>query len=233
MKLKKSEKAAVITAATAGLGYGIIPTIIEKYKYMTSSDRSEKVIYLTFDDGPSEYTSELLDLLKEYDVKASFFMVGTFASEYPEIVKRVKEEGHLIGIHSLEHKSALLCSPAYTNRDFQDTMAIMKDLGVVPQYYRGPWGEVNLWSIMNTNMNGLTRVVWNVMAEDWRGDTTSEIIAEKLLDRTKNGDVVCLHDGRGKNEAPGRTIEALRKVLPVWLDEGYEFELISERKTDE
>jgi Predicted xylanase/chitin deacetylase len=231
--MKKSNKAVLLTAASAGLAYGIIPTLVEKTKYRTSSDRSEKIIYLTFDDGPSEYTNELLDLLNKYDVKASFFMVGLFVSEYPEVVKRVHDEGHLIGIHSLEHRSALLCSPAYTNRDFQETLTIMGNLGVEPKYYRGPWGEVNLWSIMNTNIHGLERVEWNVMAEDWRGDTTADIIAEKLIDRTKNGDVVCLHDGRGKNEAPARTIAALRKVLPQWIDEGFKFRLISERTMNE
>jgi peptidoglycan/xylan/chitin deacetylase (PgdA/CDA1 family) len=225
------KKAAVITAAvSAGLAYGVIPSAAGKIKYMTKHDRTEKVIYLTFDDGPSEYTMELLDLLKEYDIKASFFMVASFAAEYPEVVKRVQEEGHLIGLHSLEHRNAMISSPSYTNRDFLESMSIFKNLGIEPAYYRPPWGEVNLWSLMNIKINSLTKVIWNVMAEDWRGNTTAEIIEEKLISRTREGDVVCLHDGRGKNDAPARTIEALRSVLPIWKKRGYEFRLISERK---
>ncbi|WP_303857396.1 polysaccharide deacetylase family protein [Aminicella lysinilytica] len=228
MQLSKKQKAILAVAGTAGLAYGVIPTVIGKTRYMTRHDRSEKTIYLTFDDGPSQYTSDLLDLLAEHDVKATFFMVGTFAAEYPETVRRVMAEGHQIGVHSLEHRSALISSPAYTNRDFHDTVAILRNLGADPKYYRPPWGEVNLWSLMNMDVNGLKKVIWNVMAEDWRGNTTADIIAEKLLNRTKNGDVVCLHDGRGKNNAPLRTIEALKQVIPIWKDEGYEFKLIDD-----
>lgn len=229
MQLNKVEK-GILIAASAGLAYGVIPSFIGKVKYMGRHDRSRKIIYLTFDDGPSEYTQELLDVLKENDVRATFFMVASFAREYPLVVKRVRDEGHLIGIHSLEHKNAMISTPAYTNRDFQETMGIFRDLDIEPVYYRPPWGEVNLWTLMNIDIHGLKKVIWNVMAEDWRGDTTSEIIASKLLKRTKNGDVVCLHDGRGKNQAPSRTIEALRKVLPQWKNEGFEFRIISDRK---
>lgn len=230
MQLNKMNAALVAAVCAACLAYGPVPSAVGKLKYMTRHDRSKRVIYLTFDDGPSEFTMELLDLLKEYDIKASFFMVASFAAEYPEVVKRVQEEGHLIGLHSLEHRNAMICSPAYTNRDFLESMNIFKEMGIVPKYYRPPWGEVNLWSLMNLSVHGLKKVIWNVMAEDWRGNTTSEIIEEKLLSRTRNGDVVCLHDGRGKDNAPARTIEALRNVLPIWKKRGYEFKLISERK---
>lgn len=66
-------------------------------------------------------------------------------------------------------------------------------------------------------------VYWNVMAQDWKRNISSDEIAMRLLKRTSDGSIVCLHDGRGKNHAPGRTIEALEKVLPRWIEEGYCF----------
>lgn len=74
-------------------------------------------------------------------------------------------------------------------------------------------------------------MLWDVMAEDWRGDTTASEIAHKLLTRTFDDAIICLHDGRGKNHAPARTIAALRRVLPQWLDAGYHFETVAHYDT--
>lgn len=78
---------------------------------------------------------------------------------------------------------------------------------------------------------GIRPMLWDVMAEDWRGDTTAAEIAYKLLTRTFDGAVICLHDGRGKNNAPSRTIAALRQVLPQWLEAGYCFQTVDHYDT--
>ena len=78
---------------------------------------------------------------------------------------------------------------------------------------------------------GIRPMLWDVMAEDWRGDTTAAEIAYKLLTRTFDGAVICLHDGRGKNNAPARTIAALRQVLPQWLKAGYCFQTVDHYDT--
>ena len=139
----------------------------------------------------------------------------------------MKEEGHLIGLHSLEHKSAMVQTPMYTNREFKKSMKIMADLHVDVRYYRPPWGHVNLFTLMNLKKYNLKKVIWHVMAEDWEADTSDEEIQYKLLKRTGKGDVICLHDGRGKSpDAPERTIAALEKTIPIWLEEGYQFKLL-------
>ena len=190
----------------------------------------KKVIYLTFDDGPGEHTLELLDLLEEYDVKASFFVVTEFVEKYPEAVIRMKDDGHLVGLHSWRHRSALLASRDFTKESFSRSMKTLKKLGISPKLYRAPWGEINRETIRQTDRLGMERVYWTVMAEDWRGGQPAKVTAGKLLARTGPEDVICIHDGRGSNDAPARTIEALKMVLPVWKSEGYEFRTLDHRE---
>ena len=214
------------------LAYSIIPTYIYKFnhKLFKQDHTKDKSFYLTFDDGPSvEYTSSLLDLLKENDVRATFFVVASFAKSNPSIIKRMKDEGHIIGLHSFEHRNALYQSRNYTKYDFKRSMEIMNELGVEVKYFRPPLGHFNINTVFEIKKYNLKTVLWDVMAEDWEGNTTSKVIAKKLLERSKSGDIICLHDGRGKNEAPSRTIEALGIVLPIWKEKGYEFLTVGDR----
>jgi len=183
-----------------------------------------KRLFITFDDGPSAaYTPELLALLSENGVHATFFMVAEFAREHPEIVAQVMKDGHLIGLHSLSHRCALAMGPRETKEDLNRSFAIMHQMGVEVKWYRAPWGLINLTVKRELKKRNVQTVFWDVMTEDWRGDTTAEIIADKLRRRTRDGSVVCLHDGRGENNAPARTVEALREVLPEWRAEGCRF----------
>lgn len=235
MQLSKREKAVIGLLAAAAAGYSYIPSVCGKVKYRSMAAEKDKTLYLTFDDGPSAaYTGKLLDLLAEYDVKATFFVVADSAKRHPELIGRMKEEGHLIGLHSLEHKSAMLQTPFYTDGEFRESLKIMKDLDIDVKYYRPPWGHVNLFTLINLKKYNLKKVLWHVMAEDWEENTTEEEIQYKLLKRAGKGDVICLHDGRGKAEdAPERMIAALEKTIPVWLEEGYQFKLIDEKEEHE
>ena len=141
----------------------------------------------------------------------------------------MKDEGHIIGLHSFEHRNALYQSRNYTKYDFKKSMEIMNELGVEVKYFRPPWGHFNINTVFEIKKYNLKTVLWDVMAEDWEGKTTSKVIAKKLIDRSKSGDIICLHDGRGKNEAPSRTIEALGVVLPIWKGKGYEFLTVEDR----
>jgi len=225
MRTVLAASAAVYTA------YGPLPAAAARLKNWASPPRGggEKVLFLTFDDGPDPaYTPQLLDLLAGHHIRASFFVVGEFAAAYPDLVERAAGEGHLIGLHSCSHRCALLMGPGATRGDIARSAEILQVLGLSAGYYRAPWGLVNLSMQGELARRGMQAVFWDVMAEDWRGDTTPQIIAGKLLRRVRSGSVVCLHDGRGKNGAPARTIEALRSVLPVWEKEGYRFLRIDE-----
>lgn len=234
MQLSRKVKTGAALAVLGAAAYSYLPTVAGKLKYRTAPKEEEKKLYLTFDDGPSSsYTGELLELLKRYDVKASFFVVAESAARHPELIERMKAEGHLIGLHSLAHNSAMLQTPADTARDFEKSVNIMKALGVEPEYYRPPWGHVNLCTRKCLRDYKLKKELWHVMAQDWERDASEELIQYKLLKRTKRGSVICLHDGRGKDGAPGRMIGALQKTIPIWLEEGYRFHRIDERDRDE
>lgn len=180
--------------------YGLIPSHVNKKKFFNRDKENKKEIFLTFDDGPSGYTEELLDLLKEYEVKATFFCVANFSKEYPEIIKRMKEEGHLIALHSLKHKNAMLQGPFETKKDLKESLEIMKSLGVRVKLYRPPWGDSNLCLLRALKETGLKLVLWDVMAEDWEKNSSYQSIADKLLSRTRPGDIICLHDRKRKGK---------------------------------
>lgn len=211
----------------AALCYSIVPTYGGKLLHRLRRPEPDNTLYLTFDDGPDPvYTPQLLDLLAKYGIRASFFVVAQSAKQYPGLIARMKREGHLVGLHSLRHKNGMLQLPVSACRDFERAACIMQQLGAPAFYYRAPWGHWNIASLAELYSYGMKPVLWDIMAQDWRGDTTAEEIARKLRKRTCGGSIICLHDGRGKNDAPARTIAALRDVLPDWLDAGFRFDTV-------
>lgn len=200
------------------------PNPMQYFREFSSKSGRQPEIMLTFDDGPDPaYTGRLLDLLDSYGIKAAFFTVGSFASANPALIRRMKDGGHTVGLHSYSHRSAYLMSAAQTRRDLSMSAAAVMRLGINPRFYRPPWGHTTPALQQAASNLGIMPVFWSVMAQDWQADLDSDEIASRLLCRTVPGSIICLHDGRGKNCAPGRTIAALEKVLPIWLKEGYRF----------
>ena len=200
------------------------PNPMQYFGEFSSKSGRQPEIMLTFDDGPDPaYTGRLLDLLDSYGIKAAFFTVGSFTSANPELIRRMKDGGHTVGLHSYSHRSAYLMSAAQTRRDLSMSAAAVMRLGINPRFYRPPWGHTTPALQQAASNLGIMPVFWSVMAQDWQADLDSDEIASRLLCRTVPGSIICLHDGRGKNCAPGRTIAALEKVLPIWLKEGYRF----------
>lgn len=211
------------------LSYGFLWSLLVKFNFFKKRKVSnKKEIYLTFDDGPSEYTEYLLEVLRKYNVNATFFCVASFAKKYPEVLKKSISYGNQIELHSLRHKNALLQGIFETKKDFYESFEIMKSMNIDVNYYRPPWGDANLFTSILLKKNKKKIILWNVMAEDWEKNTSANIIQSKLLKRVRAGDIICLHDGRGKNEAPKKTIEALDTVIPIFLKEGYIFKLIKD-----
>lgn len=193
-----------------------------------------KFLALTFDDGPDiRYTPLLLDLLKHENIHATFFVVGRQASAHPELVHRMLSEGHTVGAHTMAHKNMLLCTPSYIRDDFRASIRLHRELtGDALHFFRPPWGISSPISNKYIKKYGITRVLWDVMAEDWEANTTSGIIASKLKDRVFDGAVVCLHDAGedtgGAKGAPLRTIDALIHTIPWLKAQGYQFLTMNE-----
>lgn len=190
---------------------------------------SNNKIALTFDDGPDRvYTLRLLDLLKKENIKATFFMVADKVPENMDIVKKVLKDGHAIGVHSKNHRSAWMSFPWDTWLDFRGAVGIFHSFGIDVKFFRPPWGTFNLFTLYFAVLNGLRTVFWNVEVRDWSGKTGIDDIEKNLIGRVKPGCIIDLHDSGGAEGAPGRTISALENAIPELKALGYEFVSLDE-----
>jgi len=212
--------------------YSLIPTMYYLFckKHPFAIDKNSKRVLLMFEDGPDpRYTISLLDILKKHKVQALFFVVAKKAADNPAIIHRMIEDGHLIGLHSFEHGDPWLKGPVYQERDFTTALAIMKGLGCKISFYQPPWGHLNLTSLWLAKKYHLKIILWTVMIGNWKKHCTSQKVLNRLIQRTKNGSVICLHDsGYGKASeagAPAQTLDAVAQFLPLILKRGYQFVL--------
>ncbi|WP_151737793.1 polysaccharide deacetylase family protein ['Paenibacillus yunnanensis' Narsing Rao et al. 2020] len=199
--------------------YAFIPGLISRlfgYRVFRKGVGT-KEFSLTFDDGPDPvYTPRLLDLLKRYNMKATFFVVGAHAERHPEIVKRMHDEGHLIGIHNYHHKTNWLMWPRTVKRQIQRTDDIIYSItGERSTYYRPPWGIVNLFDFSKRRQVQI--VLWSAMFGDWKEKLGAERLTAKLLAKLNPGEVMLLHDcGRTPGadpKAPEQMLLALERML--------------------
>ncbi len=198
----------------------------------------EKVAYLTFDDGPSYLTEEILEILDKEGIEATFFLIGTQITEDKEaLLRSMVAEGHLLGIHSYSHKSNEIYSSvdAYIEDAKKTADRICEVTGVRPTIYRFPWGSVNCYVsgicddvIEEMNEAGYEYYDWNVSAEDSVGKPTKESILKNIKkDFGKyNEPVILMHDS-AVNKA---TVEALPEIISMLKAEGYTFGTLEERK---
>jgi peptidoglycan-N-acetylglucosamine deacetylase len=185
-------------------------------------------IALTFDDGPSEGTPAILDILAQYHVSATFFQVGANVDRLPEVARAVAAAGHAIGNHSYAHPLFCLRSPAFIEADLRRAQqAIRTHTGTEPEWFRAPYG-VRWFGMGGAQRNlSLTGVMWSAIGRDWA--LNSAAVYQRLATRSANGAILCLHDGRElKVQADiSVTVEALRRLVPTLLEQGYEFETVN------
>ncbi len=191
---------------------------------MYRGDRSRPALALTFDDGPSEATPALLDILDRYKVPATFFMCGQNVRRCPEVAREVGDRGHQIGNHTDSHPCLALKSPDFIYREMalaQET--IQKTTGAVPYGFRAPYGARWFGVRKAQQRLGLTGVMWTVIGRDWRWP--AHRVADLVLGRASNGGIVCLHDGRTVQPAPDirSTLEAVEYSVPRLQERGFEF----------
>lgn len=209
--------------------YTVIPTIvIRMFAPGVHHPKECGCLALTFDDGPNPlFTPELLDILSAHHVKATFFVLGSQASRNPGLIRRMSEEGHLIGIHNYVHRSNALMTPWGVWRQIRHSaQAIAGITGDLPRYYRPPWGIINLGDLLLLRAR-LRLVLWSVMVGDWRARGDAHKLKRRLLSKIKGGAVIVLHDSGetwgADMEAPRYMLEALRDFLADSLQQGYTF----------
>ena len=176
-------------------------------------------IALTFDDGPGPYTERLLDGLKEREVKASFFLIGKSVKEYPEAVKRMEEEGHLIGNHTYNHVKLKGLSPEETRREIQKTdEAVYEITGKHVAYLRPPFGE---WEEDLELTYPVLPVMWTVDPLDWTTENVEEIV-DRVVTQAGENDMILLHD------CYDSSVEAALRIVDRLLAEGFDFVRVDE-----
>lgn len=193
---------------------------------------SERKIALTFDDGPNEpYTSQILDILKAYHVKATFFLIGKNVESYPEIVKRMVKEGHSIGNHTYTHPDLALKLKFQIEKQVKRTEeAIFKAAGIRPYLFRPPYGLDNPWVFKETEKMGYVIIKWSVSGHNGGKDPPFDKILERVLRGVENGSIILLHDGDRLIKGADRSqmVKALPLIIESLQQRGYQFVSIPE-----
>ncbi len=194
---------------------------------------NDKVIALTFDDGPlSPYTEEILDILKENDAHATFFTVGTYVELYPDLVKRAAQEGNQICTHTYDHAAgdgqstnlAFMTASEQVEEVEKGFEVIDSTLGTsVEHIMRAPGGNFSTDVIRNVHSYIVADIGWNIDTEDWKKPGSAAIVEQ--IESAWSGAIVLMHDGGGERD---ETVEALREALPVLKSQGYKFITIDE-----
>lgn len=225
-----AETAGLLLGAAGALAYGARGRSAQLFcPSVWRGPKSRRALALTFDDGPSESTLDLLSLLHTYGVRATFFQIGHHARRLPRAVRRCVEEGHELGNHSDRHHGLWLRSPQFIRDEIERAQeSIARIAGAAPRLFRAPYGV--RWFGMRRILRdlGLTHVAWTVLARDYSLDADG--IAARVAPRVRAGAILCFHDGCELRHHPdiSATLGALEKLLPRWLDEGYEFLTVSE-----
>ena len=200
----------------------------------TESSTSTKFVALTFDDGPyGTSTREILDILKEKSVHATFFLLGKNSQEFPDEPLREVTEGHEIGNHSFDHSMQL---PSMTAAQFsanldQAETAIATSTGIHPTLFRPPYGALSTTMRQVLKTKGYSIALWNVDPTDWNYvSSTSVQVVQRILSAVKPNSVILLHDGRDTqiNAPRDNTVNALPTLIDDLRAQGYEFLTISE-----
>jgi len=182
-----------------------------------------RCLALTFDDGPNaRHTQELLRILRQKEVKATFFVVGRQAEEHPDLLRRVAAEGHQVANHTYSHPS-LFCflSPRRLREEIErGQQAVLNACGTAPCHFRSPVGLRHPLLQVYLQRAGLEYISWRVRAFDTRLQTP-EAIARQITGNAAPGDIILLHDRPG--EASGRMLEALPGIIDELKNRGYEF----------
>ncbi len=186
------------------------------------------MVALTFDDGPSESTPRILEILARHRAPATFFQCGANVDRLPAVTREVHAAGHEIGNHSYSHPLFCFRGREFLGNDLARAQhAIAQQTGTPPAWFRAPYG-VRWFGMRGVQRRlGLRGVMWTAIGYDWK--LGADAIVTRLVRRVSNGAILCLHDGRELRSNPDvtATVEAVRRLVPLLLDRGYGLETVS------
>ncbi|MGE5397461.1 MAG: polysaccharide deacetylase family protein [Chitinophagales bacterium] len=186
----------------------------------------DKVVSITFDDGPDPlYTPQIMELLKRYHARSTFFVIGLHARQYPDLLREIQKNGHEIGNHSYHHRRYIGQSKDYILQDIKmNEDLIEKYCGVKPVFLRPPGGRCTDTLLDIARANHLTIINWGQDPEDWRNKNSLRI-SRQILANIRPGQIIVLHDGGGDRS---QTVKAVEQVLSSLSDQGYHFVPVGE-----
>ena len=191
---------------------------------------SPNTVYLTFDDGPSSRTAEILDILKHYNIQATFFIIGKEGKAQPNLLKRMSEEGHSIGIHTYSHVYDKIYSSVENYlQDFNLTYELIREItGEKPSVFRFPGGSINRYSLQNHQeiiaemiRRGFTYYDWNASSGDAGQGVSAASVYSNTIQSSENKSrvILLMHDSSGKFY----TVAALPKIIEYYQSNGFQF----------
>lgn len=200
--------------------------ILDKYKGYCLGNKDSKKVYLTFDEGyEAGYTEKILAVLKENDVKATFFITAHYVNTHPELVQKMIDEGHIIGNHTVNHKSMPDLDIDTIKKEVMDlNTAIYEKFGYEMKYIRPPKGEYSEKTVAYTNTLGYTTVMWSFAYDDWDENKQGRenYAKEKILNNVHNGAIILLHgNSKDNTNVLDECIKEIKKM-------GYEFKSLDE-----
>lgn len=222
----------LIVSGSFFLSYKLIRKIIITPKFQLFGDyascikTSRKVVALTYDDGPNPpFTKDLIDLLEELRVKATFFVIGQNVEKHPEIAELLISQGHELGNHSYSHVHLIGRSLSFIGSQIEKTDSLLRDLGLEKTtHFRSPFGFKFLvlpWILMRMNRKN---ILWNIDPKDYEANS-HESIVQHVLQTVSPGSIILLHDGGGDRS---NTVKATEIIVHELRSRGYEFKTISD-----
>jgi peptidoglycan/xylan/chitin deacetylase (PgdA/CDA1 family) len=223
---------AAIAGAATWAGFQCYwPTSQVWGRTFVGSGAGSRELALTYDDGPNDpWTLKLLDVLDRHAVKATFFVLGKFVAEKPEIARELVARGHELGIHTWDHPNLIFASPSEVRSQIERTQSILFDTtGYRCTLMRPPFGARTPLTLRVIRKLGLTPVMWNVTCYDWK-PTTPERILSHVERQVRGGDVILLHDGGHVKVGADRrhSVEATELILRKY--QGRQFVTVGEMR---
>ena len=198
-----------------------VPNIIRRFypSVLWRKDKDKKVIYLTFDDGPTEeLTHWILKTLDEFGIKATFFCIGGNAEKLPKIIDEIREKGHTVGIHGYQHKRGLYKNSEVFFSDIEKSKDIIKS-----NLFRPPHGNITPRQAKKLDALGYNVVLWDVITRDYDASLSEEDVYKIAKKYTRNGSIVVFHDSA---KAEKNMRYAFPKAIKYWLENDYTFETL-------
>jgi peptidoglycan-N-acetylglucosamine deacetylase len=218
--------------ATSVAGYqSMAPTGQWYGRTFTGLKPGARQLGLTYDDGPNDpHTLRLLEVLARHNVKATFFVIGRYLKQRPDIARELVRAGHIVGNHTFSHPNLIFASARQTAMQLRDCEQALTDaVGEHSRLFRPPFGGRRPATLKIARALGLEPVMWNVTGWDWKGKP-SEYLERKVIQQIRGGDVVLLHDGSHAAFGADRsqTVVATERLITRYKSEGYEFVTIPE-----